>query len=91
MDTIAAGLIAAGGDYPTTSHPPDDERLTLQAAVPEAFDRDKEGVQVQVEYCPIVHRSNLRQYYDYLIDILIHFTPLGCQIPDGRRQTNGNL
>jgi len=55
MDAIAPGFIAARGDYAAATHPPDDEGFPLQAAVAEAFDRDEEGIKVQVEYGSIVH------------------------------------
>ena len=54
MDAVAPGLVAAGGDYAAAAHAPDDEGFALQAAVAETFDRDEEGIQIQVEYCPVV-------------------------------------
>lgn len=60
MDTIAASFIAAGGHHPAPSHAADDQGLALQAAVAEAFDRDEKGVQVEVEYCLIIHGPKIR-------------------------------
>jgi hypothetical protein len=79
MDAVAPGFIAAGGHYATATHAPDDEGFTLQAAVAEAFDRDEEGIQIQVEYCPIVHGRNIRLLIDYLLVINIEI-----RMPDAR-------
>jgi hypothetical protein len=66
MDPVAPGFIAAGSHDPTAAHAPDDEGFALEAAVPQAFYGDKEGIKVQMEDCPVVHRPNIRQIIDYI-------------------------
>jgi len=67
MNSVAPGFIAAGGYYAAAAHTSDDEGFAFEAAVPQAFDGDEEGIEIQVEYCPVVHSSNLRQIIDYNI------------------------
>jgi len=65
MDSIASGFIAAGGYHTPSAHASDDEGFAFEAVVPQAFYGDEEGIEVQVEYCLVVHRPNLRQIIDY--------------------------
>jgi hypothetical protein len=55
MNAIAAGLITAGGNDTTAAHTSDDQRFPLETAISEAFDGDEEGVQVEMEHCPVIH------------------------------------
>ena len=57
VDAIASGFIAAGSDDATATHPADDEGFALEAAVTKAFDRDEEGVEVEVEHGTVVHMT----------------------------------
>jgi hypothetical protein len=64
MDSVAPGFIAAGGYHAAAADTPDDEGFAFEAAVPQAFDGDEEGIEIQMEYCPVVHSPNLRQIFD---------------------------
>jgi hypothetical protein len=64
MDTIAAGLIAAGSDDSAATHAPDNQGFALETAVTKAFDRDEEGVQVEVEHGTVVHMLKYTSFYD---------------------------
>jgi len=63
VDAIAAGFIAARSDDTTATHPADDEGFALEAAVTKAFDRDEEGVEVEVEHGTVVHMTKYTSNY----------------------------
>jgi len=44
VDSIAPGFIAAGRHDTAAAHAPDDEGLAFEAAVPQAFYGDEEGI-----------------------------------------------
>ncbi len=67
MDAIAARFITTGGHDPSAAPAPDNERFTLETTIPEKFYGHEEGIKIQMEYCLIVHESNLGQYIDYII------------------------
>jgi hypothetical protein len=62
MYAIASRFITAGGHNSAATHAANDQGLALEAAIPKTFYRDKEGIQVQVKDCPIVHRSNIGHF-----------------------------
>ncbi|HZV70106.1 MAG TPA: hypothetical protein VFG10_11210 [Saprospiraceae bacterium] len=69
MDTIPAGFIAAGGYDSPAAHSPDDQGLAFETAIPQAFNGHEEGVQVQVEYCPVIHKTKYRAFIDVFLVI----------------------
>jgi hypothetical protein len=85
MHAIATGFIAAGSYDAAAAHAANDKWFALQAAVAEAFDRDEEGVQIQMEYCPVVHGRNIRLFFDLFL-VMFEEKDARCRkgMPDAR-------
>jgi hypothetical protein len=64
MYAVTPGFIAARGYYASAAHSADDEWFAFETAIPEAFDRDKEGIQVQMKHSPIVHEIKYKALFD---------------------------
>src|SRR5688500_14845840 len=58
---IAPGFIATGGYNASATHAANDEGFAFEAAVTEAFYRDKERIEIEMKDCAIVHSSNIGQ------------------------------
>src|SRR5690348_15142984 len=64
VDAIATGFIAAGSDYATATHTPDNQGFTFETGVPKALDGDEKGIQVEMEHGTVVHWTKYTSFFD---------------------------
>jgi hypothetical protein len=64
MDTISAGFVATGGYNSPATHPTDDQWFAFETAIPKAFNGDEEGIKIQMQYSPVIHKTKYRTFFD---------------------------